>query len=139
IPFEVAKRSTGAGKGLGGGVLEAAILSLRTHPNAALGAQVDARIQAMTQETVGGNNGFEIAATLYNTTGRRDLLEHAIRSADAIYTDFAANNPPFSGGERDAINCVQLYRVTHDRKHLDLAKHYLDIRGLPNSLNRSRH
>ena len=50
-----------------------------------------------------------------------------------------ANNPPFSGGERDAINCVQLYRATHDRKHLDLAKHYLDIRGLANSVNRSRH
>ena len=39
-------------------------------------------------------------------------------------------DPPFSGGERDAINCVQLYRATHDKKHLDLAKHYLDIRGL---------
>ena len=51
----------------------------------------------------------------------------------------ATRNPPFSGGERDAINCVQLYRVTHDKKHLDLAKHYLDIRGLPNSVNRSRH
>ena len=37
------------------------------------------------------------------------------------------------------MNCVQLYRMTHDRKHLDLAKHYLDIRGLENSLNRSRH
>ena len=49
------------------------------------------------------------------------------------------NDPPFSGGERDAINCVQLYRVTHDKKHLDLAKHYLDIRGLENSVNRSRH
>jgi DUF1680 family protein len=29
--------------------------------------------------------------------------------------------------------------VTHDKKHLDLAKHYLDIRGLENSVNRSRH
>ena len=47
--------------------------------------------------------------------------------------------PPFSGGERDAINGIQLYRVTHDKKHLDLAKHYLDIRGLENSVNRSRH
>src|SRR5439155_6765505 len=80
-----------------------------------------------------------VAATLYNTDGRRDLLDQAIRSADAIYDDFVKRNPPFSGGERDAINCVQLYRVTHDKKHLDLAKHYLDIRGLDNSVNRSRH
>src|SRR5207249_4473300 len=70
---------------------------------------------------------------------KRDLLENAIRSAEVLYADFVASNPPFSGGERDAINCVQLYRATHDRKHLDLAKHYLDIRGLENAVNRSRH
>ena len=34
---------------------------------------------------------------------------------------------------------MQLYRATHDKKHLDLAKHYLDIRGLEDSVNRSRH
>ncbi len=32
-----------------------------------------------------------------------------------------------------------MYRVTHDKKHLDLAKHYLDIRGLEDSAGRSRH
>src|SRR5262249_25504399 len=56
-----------------------------------------------------------------------------------LYDEFVAKNPPFSGGERDAINCVQLYRATHDTAHLDLAKHYLDIRGLETSVNRSRH
>src|SRR5439155_20202590 len=85
------------------------------------------------------NRGFEIAATWFLTTGRRELLDNAIQAADALYTNFVTNNPPFSGGERDAINCVQLYRVTRDKKHLDLAKHYLDIRGLENSVNRSRH
>jgi DUF1680 family protein len=138
IPFEVQKL-TDFGRGLGGGVLEAAILSLRTHPNATLQAVVDARIQAMKQAPGGGNGSFEIAATHYNVTGRRDLLDNAIASADALYNTFQVSNPPFSGGERDAINCVQLYRVTQDRKHLDLAKHYLDIRGLENSVNRSRH
>ncbi len=93
----------------------------------------------MKQASGGGNGNFEIAAAYYNATGNRDLIENAIKSADALYENFKAHNPPFSGGERDAINCVQLYRVTHDKKHLDLAKHYLDIRGLPNSVNRSRH
>ena len=63
----------------------------------------------------------------------------AIKAADELYADFKTNSPPFSGGERDAVNCIQLYRATRDKKHLDLAKHYLDIRGLPNSVNRSRH
>ena len=78
-------------------------------------------------------------AAVYHTTGKRDLLDKAIATADAIYKNFVEQNPPFSGGERDATNCVQLYRATHDKKHLDLAKHYLDIRGLENSVNRSRH
>lgn len=138
IPFEVQKLSEG-GRGFGGGVLEAAILSLETRPNPALQAQVDARLRAIAQASEGSNRNFEIAATYFNATGRREPIEAAIKIADALYRDFQINNPPFSGGERDAINCVQLYRVTHDRKHLDLAKHYLDIRGLENSVNRSRH
>ena len=138
IPFEVEKL-TGMDRGFGGNVLEAAILSLKTHPDRTLQAQVDARVQQLKGSPARGNNGFEVAATYYNVTGKRDLLDPAIKSADALYDDFAANDRPFSGGERDAINCVQLYRVTHDKKHLDLAKHYLDIRGLSNSVNRSRH
>ena len=140
IPFEVQKLTgSGSRRDFGGGVLEAAILSLHTHPDAKLEAQVDAVIQTMKQASGSGNRDFEIAAAYYNVTGNRDLIDHAIKSADALYENFRVHNPPFSGGERDAINCVQLYRVTHDKKHLDLAKHYLDIRGLPNSANRSRH
>jgi uncharacterized protein len=138
IPFEVKKLSEG-GRGFGGGVLEASILSLAVHPDATLQGQVDARVRAMAQATGGGNGGFEIATSYFAMTGKRDLLDAAIRNATALYENFKTNNPPFSGGERDAINCVQLYRTTHDKKHLDLAKHYLDIRGLENSVNRSRH
>jgi hypothetical protein len=138
IPFEVQKLSE-MDREFSGNVLEAAMLSLETHPNSRLQAQVEARVRQMAEAQGRGNRGFEVAATYYHATGKRDLLDNAIRSADALYNDFKVNNPPFSGGERDAINCVQLYRVTHDRKHLDLAKHYLDIRGLDNSVNRSRH
>jgi len=142
IPLEVQKLAA-TPAGFAGNVLEAAILSLTTHPNPALQAQVEARIREMADAPPGGrndgNSGFEVAATYYSATGKRDLLDKAIAAADALYEDFHTRNPPFSGGERDAINCVQLYRVTHNRKHLDLAKHYLDIRGLPNSVNRSRH
>src|SRR5262249_55870190 len=129
----------GRGRGLSGNVLEAAILSLKTHPNAELQRVVGARVDALKSERWNGNNGFEVAATYYNTTGKNDLLQKAADSAGRLYDDFIANDPPFSGGERDAINCIQLYRATREKKHLDLAKHYLDIRGLPSSVNRSRH
>ena len=127
------------GRGLSGNVLEAAILSLQTHPDPQLQAMVDARIAELRAKPRPGNGGFEVAVAYYVATGKRDLLDPAIAAAAALYEDFRTNNPPFSGGERDAINCLQLYRVTRDRKHLDLAKHYLDIRGLESSVNRSRH
>src|SRR5579872_2648773 len=140
IPFEMRKLAQSeSARAFGGGILEASIFSLKTHPDARLQAAVDGRIAAAKNGKAGGNRWFEIAATYYNVTGNRDLLDRAIQSADALYQDFKLYHPPFSGGERDAINCVQLYRVTGDKKHLDLAKQYLDIRGLDDSVNRSRH
>ena len=136
IPLLAARNE---GRGLNGNVLEAAILSLQTHPDPKLQALVDARVAALASQPVQGNRGFEVAAAWFLATGRRDLLDNAVAAADALYTEFETKNPPFSGGERDAINCLQLYRATGNKKHLDLAKHYLDIRGLPNSVNRSRH
>src|SRR5688500_16745001 len=127
------------GRGLNGNVLEAAILSLQVRPDPRLQSMVDARIAELRAKPRPGNGGFEVAAAYYVATGKRDLLDPAIAAAAALYEDFRTNNPPFAGGERDAINCLQLYLVTRDTKHLDLAKHYLDIRGLPTSLNRSRH
>jgi DUF1680 family protein len=138
IPFEV-RKSIESERRLSGNVLEAAIRSLDIHPDPALQAQIDAAVQAIRTQPVAGNSGFEVAAAYYQTTGRRDLLDRAVDAADALYKDFARNDPPFSGGERDAINCTQLYLATHDKRHLDLAKHYLDIRGLDTSVNRSRH
>ena len=138
IPFQVRKLE-GTGREMNGNLLEAATLSLRTRPDSTLQAQVEATVARLLATPAAGNGGFEAAVTRAEVTGRRDLLERAIRAADALYDDFRQRNPPFSGGERDAMNCVQLYRATGDRKHLDLAKHYLDIRGLETSVNRSRH
>ena len=136
IPFQIAKP---AGRGLTGNTLEAAMLSLKTHPDPKLQAQVDAAVQQLLQKPRAGNGGFEVAATRFQTTGQRDLLDAAVKTAADLHEEFRLKNPPFSGGERDAMNCIQLYRSTHDKAHLDLAKHYLDIRGLANSVNRSRH
>ena len=142
IPFE-ANRTGQPGDGLSSNVLEAAIYSLATHPDQALRDRVEARIDALARATEErqrvGNEFFEVAVAWYNATGRRTLLDPAIKTAAALYENFKVHRPPFSGGERDAVNCLQLFRATNDKVHLDLAKHYLDIRGLESSVNRSRH
>ena len=139
IPFEVRKRDALSGA-LRGGVVEAAMLSLETRPDPWLLAQIEAWVKRMaSEEARSSNRDFEIAATWFRSTGRRELLDKAIRSAALLHADFEANDPPFSGGERDSWNCAQLYRVTGDPRHLQLAKHYLDIRGREDSVGRSRH
>jgi hypothetical protein len=142
IPFEIQKFIQ-TGRPISNNVLEAAIYSLQTFPDARLKAQADSRIQeiktAQQAKPANSNALFELAAARYAATGNRDLLDAAIKSADLIYRTFVTEAPRFSGGERDAINCIQLYRATREKKYLDLAKHYLDIRGAENSVNRSRH
>jgi len=142
IPFEIQK-SAESGRPADNNILEAAIYSLQTHPDAKLQAQVDSRIRDITASREArpgtGSGFFEVAAAWFAVTGKRDLLDAAIKSADLIYDAYKAAPPPFSGGERDAINCVQLYRATREKRYLDLAKFYLDIRGAENSVNRSRH
>jgi hypothetical protein len=117
IPFEVEKLTV-AGRVLSGNVLEAAMLSLETHPDPALQRVVESSVADIAGRTTRRNDDFEAAATYFFTAGRHDLVDRAVKTADALYLDFQQHDPPFSGGERDAINCLQLYRVTHDPKHL---------------------
>ncbi len=142
IPF-VIQKFTERRRPMNNNTLQAAIYSLQTYPDMKLQVQVDSRIQeikaAHEEKLSSSNRLFEVAAAYYTATGKRDLLDAAIKSADLIYNTHKLDAPPFSGGERDAINCIQLYRVTNEKKYLDLAKYYLDIRGLENSVNRSRH
>ena len=142
IPFEVQKFLLKE-RPFTNNVLQAAIYSLQTYPDAKLQAWVESSVTEITSEPEGKrgprNDGFEVAAAYYTSTGRRNLLDRAIPTADAIYKIYQTTNPPFSGGERDAINCIALYQVTGEKRYLDLAKHYLDIRGLPDSVDRSRH
>ena len=139
IPLEVRKLQASPRR-TRGGVLEAAMLSLVTRPDPWLQAWVDGRVDEMAgQEAPASNREFGVAATWYRTTGRRELIDRATRSAALLYDDFEANDPPFSGGERDSLNCSKLFRVTGDPVHLRLARHYLDIRGREDSVGRSRH
>jgi len=71
IPIEVRKLAD-TPRGFAGNVLEAAILSLESRPDAALQAQVDAAVARLAQAPDRGNAGFEVAATWFAATGRRE-------------------------------------------------------------------
>src|SRR3546814_2476229 len=72
------------------------------------------------------NRQFELGAALWFTLGDRRLIDKTLPAATALQHAFDEADPPFPGGERHAMSCVHLYRVTRDPRHLAPAKHYLD-------------
>ncbi len=140
VPFEIRKLGDVAER-LNGGVLEAAIYIAKARPELGLKAYVDRCVEAMiaTPGAGGENRQFELGAALWFTHGDRRLIDKTLPAAEALGHMFREQDPPFPGGERHAMSCVHLYRVTRDPRHLALAKHYLDIRGRADSPGRSRH
>jgi DUF1680 family protein len=77
---------------------------------------------------------YEAAVAHFEATGKRTLLNVAIKSADLVCKVFgpdARHDVP--GHEEIELALVKLFRVTGDRKYLDEAKFFLDQRGRPHT------
>jgi DUF1680 family protein len=73
---------------------------------------------------------IEAAVAYYRSTGKRKLLEVAIRFADHIDETFRVPNRHWvSGHEEIELALVKLYHLTDDDRYLKLAVWYLDQRG----------
>src|SRR5512133_547721 len=73
---------------------------------------------------------YEAAAAHYQATGKRTLLDIALKSADLVNKDFGPDRiKVYPGHQVIEMGLVKLYRVTGEKKYLDLAKFFLDARG----------
>lgn len=73
---------------------------------------------------------FEAAAAHHEATGKRNLLDIALKLADHIDSKFgpdANRHPP--GHEEIEVGLVRLYETSGDKRYLDLAKFFIDERG----------
>jgi DUF1680 family protein len=137
--------------------LEAMAYSLKNQPNAALEKKTDEWIDKIaaaqlpdgylnTYYTLTGldkrwtdmekhedylaGHLIEAAVAYYNATGKRKLLDVAIRLADHIDNTLRQKNIPWvSGHEEIELALVKLYHTTNNKKYLDLADWYLQQRG----------
>ena len=76
---------------------------------------------------------YEAAVAHYQATGKRTLLDVAIKNADLIDRVFGpGKRRDVPGHEEIEIGLVKLYSVTGDEKYLALAKFFLDERGRGN-------
>jgi uncharacterized protein len=73
---------------------------------------------------------YEAAVAHYQATGKRTLLNIALKSADLVNKDFGYDKiKVYPGHQVIEMGLVKLYRVTGEKKYLALARFFLDIRG----------
>jgi DUF1680 family protein len=73
---------------------------------------------------------YEAAAAHYQATGKKSLLDIALKSADLVNRDFGWDRKKvYPGHQVIEMGLVKLYRVTGDKKYLDLSRFFLDVRG----------
>ena len=82
---------------------------------------------------------YEAAVAYYQATGKDKLLKVAEKSAQHIYRVIFAGDPDYNEGkpieqapghQEIELALVKLYRVTGDKLYLDMARKFLEIRGV---------
>lgn len=73
---------------------------------------------------------YEAAVAHYIATGKKTMLNIAIKNADLLVKDFGPGKAEyFPGHQVVEMGLSRLYRVTGKKEYLDLARFFLDIRG----------
>lgn len=73
---------------------------------------------------------YEAAVAQYLATGKKTLLDVALKNAELILKDFGPGRVMLPPGHQEIeIGLVKLYRLTGKKKYLDLARFFLDQRG----------
>jgi len=138
--------------------LEAAAYTLATHPDPQLEAQVDAIIATLAeaQSPDGYLNSYfqvvapdrrwtnlrddhelycaghliEAAVAHFQATGKRSLLEVAIRLADHIDSVFGpSKREGYPGHPEIELALVKLWRATGEQRYFELARFFIESRG----------
>ncbi len=73
---------------------------------------------------------YEAAAAHYYATGKRNLLEIALKNADLLARTFGPEkHQGLPGHQIVETGLIKLYQITKEKKYLELAKHFLEQRG----------
>jgi DUF1680 family protein len=87
---------------------------------------------AISHELYNAGHLYEAAAAHFLATGKRSLLDVALKNADLVARTFGpepGKRRGFPGHQEIELALVKLYRLTGNAAYLDLAKYFLDQRG----------
>ncbi|WP_207515615.1 glycoside hydrolase family 127 protein [Longitalea luteola] len=84
----------------------------------------------LSHELYNSGHLYEAAYAHYNATGKKNLLNIALKNADLLVKDFGWGKLEiYPGHQIVEIGLAKLYRITGKKKYLDLARFFLDVRG----------
>ncbi|MFN5238513.1 MAG: glycoside hydrolase family 127 protein [Bacteroidota bacterium] len=73
---------------------------------------------------------YEAAVAYFEATGKRTLLDVALKNAELLAKDFGPGKLRVAPGHQEIeIGLIRLYRNTGDKRWLDLARFFIDARG----------
>lgn len=99
-------------------------------PHDWIGAKRWEKVEDLSHELYNSGHLYEAAYAHFNATGKRSLLNIALKNADLLSNTFGYGKLElYPGHQIIEIGLVKLYRITHNIKYLDLAKFFLDVRG----------
>ncbi|WP_162996968.1 MULTISPECIES: glycoside hydrolase family 127 protein [Mucilaginibacter] len=86
--------------------------------------------EILSHELYNAGHLYEAAVAHYQATGKRTLLNIAIKNADLLVKTFGPGKiEEYPGHQIVEIGLSKMYRVTGNKQYLDLAKFFLDVRG----------
>ena len=96
-----------------------------------LGAERWVNDPDLSHELYNAGHLYEAAVAHYISTGKRTLLDIALKNADLLVKDFLVGQLPYEPGHQIVeMGLVKLYRITGKQEYLKLAKYFLDLRGV---------
>ncbi len=100
------------------------------HPQSWAGKERWINEQDNSHELYNSGHLFEAAAAHYQSTGKRNLLDIALKNADLLVSTFGNDKKHVAPGhEVVEMGLVKLYRITGKKEYLNLAKFFVDQRG----------
>lgn len=100
------------------------------HPHPWAGVQRWERERELSHELYNVGHLYEAAAAHFYATGKRTLLNIALKNADLICSVFGPDKKHVAPGhEVIEMGLVKLYRITGKKEYLNTAKYFIEERG----------